>query len=349
MLAHEPHPIMVIVQNKMAKPTECIVNIERKVPFPLLPAALILFAGLSWGKPPVLLSTDVGNEIDDQWAVAYLLLSGEFDVQGIVSAHAPSLPAPSAHATYKVLVDEVENRLAMQVHPPLLEGSSLPLADMKTPRPSAGLDFILAASRDYSKDNRLTVLTIGAATDVASAILSDPEIVDRINVIAMGFKNLSREGGKEYNVENDPRAWRVILASAVPVTIGSGDVCTQYLSIGFDQAAQMLSGHGPVAAWLWQEYQDWYFRNVKPLRVDDFSKPWIIWDIITLAEVQGIASHKTVNRPSLGNDLSFIEGQDPAKTINWITAVDSAKLWKEFLEKLDEYQRTHAVQSLISR
>ena len=36
---------------------------------------------------PVVLSTDVGNEIDDQWAITYLLLQPRFDVLGVISAH----------------------------------------------------------------------------------------------------------------------------------------------------------------------------------------------------------------------------------------------------------------------
>ena len=47
-------------------------------------------------KIPVILSTDVGNEIDDQWAVAYMLVNPQFDVLGIISAHAPTLPPPAA-------------------------------------------------------------------------------------------------------------------------------------------------------------------------------------------------------------------------------------------------------------
>jgi len=35
---------------------------------------------------PVVLSTDVGNEIDDQWAIVYLLLQPKFEVLGVMSA-----------------------------------------------------------------------------------------------------------------------------------------------------------------------------------------------------------------------------------------------------------------------
>lgn len=334
---------MVRVQNRMATPRECTVNIRGKVSSRVLTLAALtlLAAAASWSKTAVILSTDVGNEIDDQWAIAYMLVNPAFDVLGIVSAHAPSLPAPSAHATYLVLKDEVETRLGMAIHPPLFEGSSLPLADRKTPQLNDGVGFIVETSKRFSKENRLVVLTIGAATDVASAILQDPTIIDRIHVVAMGFRNLT-EAGKEYNVENDPRAWQVILDSDVPVTIGSGDVCQRDLALSFEDAKRLISGHGPVGAWLWDEYQAWYFRFVKPLRIDDFSKPWVIWDIVVLAYEQGMTAQKTIPRPRLADTLSF-EPIKTDKTITWVTSIDSRRMWADFIAKLDEYERTHAI------
>src|SRR5580765_1619953 len=115
---------------------------------------------------PVVLSTDVGNEIDDQWAITYLLLQPRFEVLGVMSAHAPSLTAPAGRTSYRILVDVVENRLGMRRHPPLIEGGSLTLNDTKTPRPSPAVQFLIERARSFSKDNRLTVLMIGAATDV---------------------------------------------------------------------------------------------------------------------------------------------------------------------------------------
>lgn len=319
------------------------MNTTGKVSSRVFWLAVLAFAALqsAHANTAVILSTDVGNEIDDQWAIAYMLVNPAFDVQGIVSAHAPSLPAPSAHATYEVLKDEVEHRLGMAVHPPLFEGSSLPLTNTKTPRPNSGVEFIIETSKRFSSDNRLTVLTIGAATDVASAILEDPSITDRISVVAMGFKNLT-EAGKEYNVENDPKAWQVILDSDVPVTIGSGDICRRDLALSFDAAKKLISNHGPVGAWLWEEYQAWYFRFVKPLRVDDFSKPWVIWDTVVLAYAQGMTTEKTIPRPRMADDLSF-EQAKTNKTITWVTSIDSARMWPDFLQKLDVYERTHAI------
>lgn len=298
------------------------------------------------GKIAVILSTDVGNEIDDQWAIVYMMVNPQFDVLGIISAHAPTLPPPAAHTTYLVLRDVVENRLRMAVHPPLFEGSSLPLQDAKTARRNEGVDFIIESSKVFSSSNRLTLLTIGAATDVASALIEDPSMADRVRVVAMGFRNWPT-GGDEFNVANDVTAWQAILQSNVPVVIGCGDVCRANLSLTLDQAKALIAEHGPVGRWLWDEFQAWYYRFVKPLRVNDLSKPWVIWDTIVLAYAEGLATQQTYPRPVLKDDMSF-EHPATARTITWVTALDSARMWTDFTEKLDRYQRTHRMDTASS-
>ena len=289
---------------------------------------------------PVVLSTDVGNEIDDQWAITYLLLQPRFEVLGVMSVHAPSISAPAGQTSYRILVDVVENRLAMSTHPPLVEGGSLPMQDAKTPRTSPAVRFLIETSRRFTRDNRLTVLMIGAATDVASAILIDPSIVDRVRVVQMGFPD--EKGGEEFNIANDVHAVQAILDSKVPLVIGPGNVCRASLSLSLDQARAMLATRGAIGAWLWEEYQAWYYRAVKPLRVDDFSKPWVIWDDIALAYVLGMTKQHTLPRPSMRDDMTFAQ-VNTDQTITWITDVDEERMWADFLNLVDAYQRTHAV------
>ena len=289
---------------------------------------------------PVVLSTDVGNEIDDQWAITYLLLQPRFEVLGVMSVHAPSISAPAGQTSYRILVDVVENRLAMSTHPPLVEGGSLPMQDAKTPRTSPAVRFLIETSRRFTRDNRLTVLMIGAATDVASAILTDPTIVDRVRVVQMGFPD--EKGGEEFNIANDVHAVQAILDSKVPLVIGPGNVCRASLSLTLDQARAMLATRGAIGAWLWEEYQAWYYRAVKPLRVDDFSKPWVIWDDIALAYVLGMTRQHTLPRPSMRDDMTFAQ-VNTDQAITWITDVDEERMWADFLSLVDAYQRTHAV------
>jgi purine nucleosidase len=294
-------------------------------------------------KIPVILSTDVGNEIDDQWTIVYTLVSPRLDVLGIISAHAPVISPPAGETAYRILLDVVENRLKMRRHPPLFAGGDLPLVDAKTPRENAGVDFLIETSKRFTKQNRLTVLTVGAVTDVASAILKDPAIVDRIQIVDMGFKDWPK-GGDDFNILNDIKAGQVIMNSDVPLIVGSAQVCRESLAISLDQARQMLSQRGPVGKWLWEEYQAFYYRIIKPLRKDDFSKPWIIWDNVVLAYVLGMTTQVTHPRPRMRDDASF-EPVQTGKTITWITDIDEQSLWADFLHHLDTYQRTHAVGS----
>src|SRR5438045_631726 len=122
--------------------------------------ALQALSLLAAERIPVVLSTDVGNEVDDQWAIVYLLTQPRFDVKGLLSAHAPTLSPPAGKTAYRILRSVVEDHLNMSEHPPLIEGASVPLADLRTPAPSAAADFLLRISKDYSPDRRLNVLAI---------------------------------------------------------------------------------------------------------------------------------------------------------------------------------------------
>jgi purine nucleosidase len=126
------------------------------------------------------------------------------------------------------------------------------------------------------------------------------------------------------------------------VVVGSGDVCRANLSLTLDDARKLVSEHGPVGRWLWDEFQAWYYRFVKPMRSDDLSKPWVIWDIITLAYEEGMTTEQSYPRPVLTNEMSFDHLQTP-RTITWITGVDSKRLWADFVSRLDLYERTHSM------
>jgi purine nucleosidase len=274
-------------------------------------------------KTPVILSTDVGNEIDDQWAIAYMMLNPD-----------------SGYNSYLILKDEIENRLNMSEHPPILPGGDLPLENAHTPRMNAAVQFLIAGSKSYSANNRLTIVGIGATTDIASAILADPSIVDRVRIVAMGFA--SQDSAQEYNVQNDVHAWQVLFNAHVPLIIGPGDVCKRDLGLHYDQAKTLLADDGPVGSWLWSEFNEWYYRYVKPPRKDDFANTDVIWDIITLAYLEGMTTEEVRSRPVLGDDL-VLSHPDARETVTWITGVDSVRLWASFQGNMKAYLSTHFV------
>ncbi len=281
---------------------------------------------------PVVLSTDIGNEIDDQWALTHLLLDPRIDLLAVLSAQAPSLPPPSARATFRVLSTSLAHLSAHQPQPPTFEGSSDALPNTATPQPSPAATALIDISRQFSAEHPLNVVAIGAPTDVASAILLDPSITHRIRVIQMGFVN--EQGNDEYNILNDPHAEQVLLKADVPLVIGPASTCRANLTMSYEHARSLLADRGSIGAWLWSDFQTWYYRVVKPLRVNDFSKPWIIWDEITTAYLLGFTEQHTAPAPVMSDAVAFT-GSNPNHTVTWITHVDSERLWQSLATDID--------------
>ena len=96
------------------------------------------------------------------------------------------------------------------------------IAHCKTGRfePPMRVRAILRLAANHSRQDRLIVLGMGPATDIASALLIEPRLADRIEVVALAFDRYP-EGGDGWNVRNDIRAWQILLASRTPITVAS--------------------------------------------------------------------------------------------------------------------------------
>lgn len=291
---------------------------------------------------PVVISTDIGNEIDDQWVVAYLLANPAFEVKGLLSAYSPSMPSPAGRHSAELLRTIVERRMGMPVHPPIASGGDEPLNKAQGLVTSDAVELLIAQSRGYTRAHPLTVVVIGAATDVAIALLTDATLEDRIRIVAMGFQ--SDRSGKEYNVENDPEAWRTILASTVDVTIGDQAICQRDLAPDYTKVLAITAASGPLGAWLWHEYETWYYQHGKPLRTNDFSKKKVLWDLVTVAYLDGLAETQDKSRPKLADDLTLGPSDCPGK-VHWVTKVDSEELWRRLENNFAQFGQTHRLPS----
>ncbi|MCZ6795012.1 MAG: nucleoside hydrolase [Planctomycetota bacterium] len=303
--------------------------------------ALLAVAGCVSPRPPaVILSTDAGCEVDDQWALAYLLLlheAGDVDLRAVVTSHAPNLgERPSERSA------SVARRVLELFDPtsdlPVVPGSSGALAESKDEDDTRGARLIVEESAGFSADNRLIVLTIGAATDVARSILLDPSIADRVEIVAMGFEGWPR-GGDPWNVKNDPRAYEVILDSRAPLTIGSAEPCVRHLSLDARKAALVTEGGGPLGDSLRNDLLAWLREQGDACRKWTGRDAWPIWDVITVAHILGWTRWEEHARPRLREDLTFEHGEEPGGHLRWITAVDDGRLWEDFGSRLARHAR----------
>jgi inosine-uridine nucleoside N-ribohydrolase len=98
-------------------------------------------------------------------------------------------------------------------------GSDRYLEDVKRPiRSEAALDLIKKA-KDATPDNPLYVVPVGCITNIASALLIEPDIIKNIVVVWLGGNSLYWPTQKEFNLMQDVKAAQVVLNSGVPLVI----------------------------------------------------------------------------------------------------------------------------------
>ncbi len=100
----------------------------------------------------VILTTDCGAEMDDQWTLAQLAVAPEFDLRGIVTTHAPSLKAPAAE-TAAGSVREVLDHLPLAARPSVFTGQAR-RSPRKTP-PAKIKELILLSSNQNRFQRRI--------------------------------------------------------------------------------------------------------------------------------------------------------------------------------------------------
>jgi inosine-uridine nucleoside N-ribohydrolase len=273
--------------------------------------------------------------MDDQWAIAHLVLSPELDLRGIVTNHAPNLAAPAAETAARV-VGEVLDQIAPARRPPVIAGASGPLADGRTPSSNAGVEFILDQARGRSGDDRLTVLAIGTATDIASALLIDPSLAARIEVVAMGFDGWP--GGSDgWNVKNDIPAWQTLMASPVSLTVGDAAVCIKRLTLSDEEARARLVGCGAAGAYLVTLLSDWLLAEAQMAEQVTGRSAWPVWDEVVVAYLLGLTSSETHPRPEVRDDMTFAhQGERSGHQVRWITDLDSDALWSDLKRRLQK-------------
>lgn len=290
----------------------------------------------SSARRAVILTTDCGADMDDQWTLAQLALAPELELRGVVTTHAPSLAAPAAETSARV-VGEVLDHLPLDARPPIFVGSSTPLASRDTPLSNRGVEFIIEQSRAHSPARRLAVLITGAATDVASALLVDSTLGNRIEIVAMGFEGWP-EGNDSWNVKNDVRAWQIVLESRAPIVVGDAHVTRRDLAMTRTRARELFLGRGVAGRYLADVHAAWLDRDPQFVQSVTGSRDmWPIWDQVTLAYLLGMTESVSYPRPALRDDMRFVHtpSRTRAATLQWITRIDAARLWNHFTTNLD--------------
>jgi len=199
-------------------------------------------------KIKLIFDTDANNELDDQHALAYLLLNEDtFDLKGI------TVNATINGAGIQGHYDEAERIMQLcnlKNAVPLLKGAERNF-DMisKDFNPSAfdgieGVDFML----NQTKEDSVIIVAVGKLTNIALALKKDPSFADRTKIVWLG-SNYPEPG--EYNQDNDTISMNYVLNSKIPfemVTVRYGDPSgTDAVAVTQDEISKKMTNLGPKA------------------------------------------------------------------------------------------------------
>lgn len=187
-------------------------------------AALLRRLQRPQGSIDVVLDTDTYNEIDDQFALAYLIKNAQkLNLQAIYAAPFCNNKADSPAEGMRKSYTEIRHILTLMEREDLLErvhaGSEGYLPDEHTPVRSDAASHLAQLAMRYTPEKPLYVVAIAAITNVASALLLKPEIRDRIVLVWLGGHALHWHDNHEFNLFQDIAAARVVLGCGAAVVL----------------------------------------------------------------------------------------------------------------------------------
>ncbi len=205
----------------------------------------------------VIFDTDANNEVDDQYALAYLLFSGDhFAVEG-VTVNATS--DPDGYDKISPVSDHYnEAKRVMQLagiwgQIPLYTGAQKGFNEIKDDLDNPEFDgyeavnFIIEQAM-RERDRKLVLLPVGKLTNIALALKKEPRIAEKVHIVWLG-SNYPEPG--EHNQDWDIPAMNYILDVDVPfdmVTVRYGKPSgTSTVMVAKTEVLRRMPGVGPRA------------------------------------------------------------------------------------------------------
>jgi purine nucleosidase/pyrimidine-specific ribonucleoside hydrolase len=224
---------------------------------------------------PIVLDTDIGDDIDDLFALYLCLYHPRLELLAVTTAHGKV--TEKARLVRKALrmvgrtdipigagVAMSQERLARGDSPEKAFHSHIDYVTAEDPE--AAMQFSSADSvlREAlgSATRPVTLISIGALSNIASALQFEPELKAKIEKIAIMGGETQRVMN-EYNIWCDPEAADRVLSDGIPVFMGTF-VQTERLRMTMDQVEQEFRGdaHPSHTALrecnrLWDMYRGW--------------------------------------------------------------------------------------------
>ncbi|MFA6287065.1 MAG: nucleoside hydrolase [Opitutaceae bacterium] len=306
---------------------------------PFMPAPLYQTGNpLANASLPVraVLDTDTYNEIDDQFALVYALLSPKhIQLEAVYAApfFCPELnnrstsPADGMERSYEEIL-RVLGHLGFP-HPPgyVLHGSARYLSDRQNPVPSDAARDLVRRAHTVTK-GRLFIFAIAAITNVASALLMDPSIAEKIVVVWLGGNPYGWPDGAEFNLREDVIAAQIVFGSGAQIIHVPCKNVAEHLRTTVPEMTAHVKGRGLIGDYLHKIFTD--YDHADELA---WSKP--IWDISAIAALVSPAAFtfQIHPRPRLTDDMRWLP-EPGAPPLTVVTEINRDLIFRDFFLRL---------------
>jgi len=280
----------------------------------------------------MVLDTDTYNEIDDQFAVAYAILSEDkVKVEAVYAAPFSNSRSDGPGDGMEKSYQEIMRLLKLLKKSPdglAFRGSTGYLKDVSKPiRSDAALDLVQKALKSTPADP-LYVVTVGCITNVASAILIEPRIIENIVVVWLGGNSLDWPTQKEFNLMQDVLAAQVVLNSGVPLVITPCRPVVSHFHTTIPELGHYLKGKNELSNYLYETVVGYNSRNLEA-----WSKE--IWDVVAVAWVINPSWVPTnlVHSPVLTDQVTYSVDRS-RHFIRMATSINRDAIFRDLFTKL---------------
>jgi inosine-uridine nucleoside N-ribohydrolase len=199
-------------------------------------------------------------------------------------------------------------------------------ADLK-PVTNPAVEDLIRRALASPEDDPLYVAAIGAITNIAAAILIEPEIIKHIVVVWLGGNALYWPSAVEFNLRQDVPAARVIFDSGVPFVQIPCQGVTTHLLTTLSELNEFVRGKNAIGDYLCEIYEAYM--------PDHYARSKVIWDIAAIAYLINPDWVPTdlVHSPILTDQVTWSEDRS-RHFIRTATAVRRDFIFRDLFDKL---------------
>ncbi|MDN3496831.1 nucleoside hydrolase [Planococcus sp. APC 4015] len=307
----------------------------------------------------VIIDNDFSGDPDDLYQLVHHLLSPATDIRLVVASHLraddPFDPSGRSATNSAAVAHDVFARMGLTSTEIIVEGSNDALADRTTPQPADAVDAIIAEALREDVSTPLYYVAGGGLTDLASAVLVEPRIAERMTVVWIGGPEhdglaVPPPGAMpvEYNLLIDPIAGQVVFNdSQLTIWQVPRDVYRQCLVSDAELRLRVATA-GPLGRHLYDEVAQ-VFAMVAP-HLGGGAETYALGDspLVLLTSLQSVfepdpTSSRYVERPTPSlTDAGAYAPVDGARLQRVYTWVDTRLMFEDFFLKLAEFARWRA-------